>query len=230
MLGHLFVFLEAYIIIVNNGYSLIGYFTDFQIWDRALSYEEMVEITTCQSYPQGSLIPWNIDDWELYDPDKAQWLSKVEVDTALFCPKQSKYIFFPNAGTFETLPEFCQMFSGEIANTTTKDQVTEVMNYFSDLWRSGNYPKDVGKMLFLTLWNDIEEEGKWTHVDPSHPPPDIIWHLSEPNGEIGENCLQYTLVVVNAGTENEKISSLVGRDYSCKGDYHFLCENTRKFV
>ena len=67
-------------------------------------------------------------------------------------------------------------------------------------------------MLFLTLWNDLEEEGIWTHVDPSHPPPDIIWHLSEPNGEIGENCLQYTLIVVNAGTENEKISSLVGRD------------------
>ena len=211
----------------------MGYLTDLQFWNKALSYDEMLQITTCQSYPEGNLIPWNTDDWELHDGNnrnKTHLLEEVEVDSTFFCPKQSKYLFLPKAGTIETLPEFCQMFGGEVANTTTKDQVGEILAYFSDLWNSGDYPPDTWMMAFLTLWNDIETEGDWTHIDPTHPPPDIIWHLSEPNGEIGENCLQYTLIVVNEGTENEKISSLVGRDYSCKGEYNFLCENTRKFL
>ena len=35
----------------------MGYITDVQIWDEALSYEEMIDITTCKSFPKGNLIP-----------------------------------------------------------------------------------------------------------------------------------------------------------------------------
>ena len=211
------------------GHPLMGYFTDFQIWDQALSYEEMIKITTCQSFPEGTLIPWNIDDWTPLNATEST-MKHVEVDSSLFCPKPSRYLYFPglNAGTFETLPEFCQMFGGEVVNTTTKEQVQDALEFFKDLWANPNWPKNIG--AFLTLFTDNAMEGNWTHVDLSQPPPDIIWHLSEPNGENGENCLQYTLIVANKDTENEKVTSLVGRDYSCKGKRSFLCENTRKFT
>ena len=77
----------------------MGYLTDLQFWNKALSYDEMLQITTCQSYPEGNLIPWNTDDWELYDGNNTHLLEEVEVDSTLFCPKQSKYLFLP-----ETLP------------------------------------------------------------------------------------------------------------------------------
>ena len=216
---------------MNNG-PLFGYLTDVQIWDQALSYEEMVKITTCKSFAEGNLLPWNIDDWTLIHDTHIDKIKQVEVDSRLFCPKQSRYLYFPgtNAGTFESLPEFCQMFGGEVVNTTTKEQVVDASAFFNDLWDNPNWPKREWQMaMFLTLWNDIEMEGNWTHVDLSQPPPDITWHLTEPNGEIGENCLQYTAIVTNRGTENEKLV-LVGRDYSCKGSFAFLCENTRKFT
>ena len=38
------------------------------------------------------------------------------------------------------------------------------------------------------------------------------------------------LIVANKGTENEKVTSLVGQDYSYKGMLSYLCENTRKFL
>ena len=214
------------------GYPLMGYITDVQIWDEALSYEEMIDITTCKSFPKGNLIPWNIDDWTPVNATLAK-VRQVEVDSSQFCPKQSRYLYFPglNAGSFETMPQFCQMFGGEVVNTTTKEQVKDALDFFKDLWVNPNWPKDIGTMgQFLTTSTDNAMEGNWTHLDPSQPPPDIIWHLSEPNGENGENCLQYTLIVANKGTENEKVTSLVGRDYSCKGERSFLCENTRKFT
>ena len=54
--------------------------------------------------------------------------------------------------------------------------------------------------------------------------------MAEPNGENGENCLQYTLIIRNLDKEDETVPSLVGRDYSCTGKRAVLCENTRKFV
>ena len=35
-----------------------GYFTDYQIFGRALSTEEMYDITSCKSFPQGDIYSW----------------------------------------------------------------------------------------------------------------------------------------------------------------------------
>ena len=216
---------------MNSGVPLNGYMADLQIWDKALSYEEMIDITTCKSFPKGNLMAWNAEDWGPVFPSWTDW-SYEDVDSNDFCPKNFRYLYFPgtNAATFDDIEQFCQKFGGNVVNTTTKEQVQDAFDFFKNLWYDANWPQDVGQSgMFLTVWNDNAEEGNWTHIDTSQPPPEIVWHLSEPNGETGENCLQYTLVVTNKGTENEKVSSLVGRDYSCKGKRGVLCEDTRKF-
>ena len=195
-----------------------------------MSYEEMVKITTCQSYPTGDLIPWNIEDWDWPARENVteNVLQIVDVDSSQFCPKPSRYLYFPSAATFKTMEGFCKIFGGTVANTTTASQLEDTFTFLKDLYHSPNWPK--WNYEFLTLWNDIEKEGTWKHVDPSHPPPDIVWHLAEPNGESGENCLQYGLVVIDKDTDKERIPSIVGRDYSCDGVKSILCENTRKFT
>ena len=40
--------------------SAMGSFTDFNVWSRVLSDEEMVGFTNCRQMLQGDLIPWNI--------------------------------------------------------------------------------------------------------------------------------------------------------------------------
>ena len=50
--------------------SAMGSFTDFNVWDRELSEEEMAEFTRCGSLMRGSLIPWNSSDW-MFTPDIA---------------------------------------------------------------------------------------------------------------------------------------------------------------
>ena len=80
----------------------------------------MAKITTCEAFPTGILIPWNINDWESPSNESEEFLQFVDVDSSLFCPKQSRYLYFPgqNAATFETIEQFCQMFGGSVVNTT----------------------------------------------------------------------------------------------------------------
>ena len=156
----------------------------------------------------------------------------VDVDSNSVCQKPSRFLYFPgrNAATFATVQDFCQIFGGIVVNTTTREQVETALAFFKDLWHNPSWSQDVWQMgIFLTLSTDREVEGNWTNVDPSQPPPDILWNLTEPNGETGENCLAYHLNVNNQGTANEKIDSLIGIDITCKLEMGVLCENTRKF-
>ena len=98
------------------------------------------------------------------------------------------------------------MFGGQVVNTTTREQVHDALVFFKDLWVNPKLSKHIETMgQFLTLSTDKAREGAWTNVAPSQP----IWHLSEP-------CLQYTLIVANKGTVNEKITR---RKTGAKGNY-----------
>ena len=45
--------------------NLQGRVTDAQLWSRILSMEEMVATTSCKSFPEGDLLPWNSQSWHL---------------------------------------------------------------------------------------------------------------------------------------------------------------------
>ena len=211
---------------------LLGYLTDFQIWDKALSYEEMSQITTCQSFPGGNLIPWNMDDYAIDNTTLGGKLRVVEVNSDLFCPKPSRFLHFPgrNAGKFHTMSDFCQMFGGTVVNMTTKEQREDITEFFSDMWRNPKWSDHVTNALANPLITDGEEEGTWRSVHTTDPKPDILWDLQEPNGEIGENCLQYYLRINDGGKKNETIVGMLAMDVACSEFIPILCENTRRFV
>ena len=87
------------------------------------------------------------------------------------------------------LPQFCQMFGGQVVNTTTREQVHDALKFFRDLLVNTKWQKHIETMgQFLMLSTDKAREGAWTNVAPSQPAPDITWHLSESNGESGETA------------------------------------------
>ena len=210
----------------------LGYLTDFQIWDKALTYEEMIQITTCQSFPEGNLIPWNVNDWAIDNKTLGGKLQIVEVESNLFCPKPTRYLHFPgrNAAKFHTMADFCQMFCGIVVNITTREKLQDTTDFFADMWSSPKWSDHVTNMIANPLITDVETEGTWLNVDPSQPKPEILWHLTEPNGETGENCLQYVLNIRDQGKENETIVGMLAIDVSARDYIPILCENARKFV
>ena len=46
---------------------LSGYITDLHFWGRSLSVDEMFDFTTCRSFQPGDILPWNVDDWRIYN-------------------------------------------------------------------------------------------------------------------------------------------------------------------
>ena len=52
-----------------KGRFLSGYISDVHFWRRSLSINEMFNFTTCQSFQPGDILPWNADDWRIYNGD-----------------------------------------------------------------------------------------------------------------------------------------------------------------
>ena len=97
-------------IYLNGGpFPNLDYLTDFNIWDKALTYYEKFSITTCKSFQQGKLLPWNIDDWTPINRE-SKMVKHKEVDHDQFCPKSLKYVFFHWTTNFDDQKEFCKKF------------------------------------------------------------------------------------------------------------------------
>ena len=67
-----------------NGVAL-GKFTDFNVWESALTETEMKDFTTCKSGMQGNLIAWNINDWKFTDGISMDELSIEKVNYTSLC-------------------------------------------------------------------------------------------------------------------------------------------------
>ena len=176
----------------------MGYITDFNMWDTALSYDDMVAFTTCKTYPKSNFLPWNFDDWTPYDKE-TKFLKEMEVDPKDFCEKSERYLYFYKASNFENMDEFCQKFGGETVNVSTKAQLMDTLDFFIDMHSNPGWVKDgmdVGQ--YLIPYTDKEEEGTWIHKDYPDQMPYLSWHLTQPDGEEGENCINaHTLTVTS---------------------------------
>ena len=205
----------------------MGYTADFNMWDKALSYDDMVAFTTCKTYPKSSFLPWNIDDWTPID-EQTKFLKEVEVDPKEFCEKSDRYLYFYKASNFDRMDEFCHKFGGQTVNVSTKDQLMDTMDFFIDMHSNSDWGLDAWDIgNYITPYTDKDKEGTYIHKDYPDEMPYINWHLLEPDGEKGENCLVNMMTV-----DNDTITNVIGRDYSCGADFVFnvLCENPRKFL
>ena len=43
--------------------SAMGSFSDFNVWDKELTLDQMRDFTQCKVRMKGNLIPWDINDW-----------------------------------------------------------------------------------------------------------------------------------------------------------------------
>ena len=189
-----------------------GYVTDHNMWSRALSIPEMLDLTTCKSFQKGDLLPWNPDDWtpvQLDDNgDPIDVHSNVEVDSEAFCSKSS-----PNGKTYTLFTDnmynhdngllLCKQFGGTMAHTRTKEESDIVHNYIQDTReKSANWKEALKSKRIWYRYRDEEEDGVWKDPetgfiasfmncrdDPNDCYGVINWNLNhEPEGGAAENC------------------------------------------
>ena len=112
-----------------------GFFTDYQIFGRSLTADEMHDITLCKSFASGDIYSWSADDWEPYDmelqksQDTAVQYRKVDFTRPSLCDAGQKYTFFPDTYTFEGGFNVCRRFGGKLVDVSTTQKFEAIVEF-----------------------------------------------------------------------------------------------------
>ena len=110
----------------NQNIAAMGSFTDFNVWSRALSDDEMKNFTQCVSMMKGNLISWNISDWMVTDDITEDEYSRESVDFDSMCSPRDKITIFPEHIPLEDSMDLCTAFGGTLSITRTQQDYNDV--------------------------------------------------------------------------------------------------------
>ena len=107
--------------------SAMGSFTDFNVWDVELSSEEMINFTLCRGQVEGSLLPWNSEDWTFTEDIGEDEFSVETVEYKDLCWSKERLTVFPDRLTVQAGFELCQVLGGDLVVTKQEEDYEEVM-------------------------------------------------------------------------------------------------------
>ena len=97
--------------------SMLGRFTDFQIFGRTLSTEEMEDITGCRKIAEGDLVSWEQDDWYLNGTERTSEVEylRFKGDVCKDLSSSLHLVPFTAKGLHYGASSVCEKLSGHVA-------------------------------------------------------------------------------------------------------------------
>ena len=217
----------------NNGpYS--GYFTDYQIFSRALTAKEMYDITSCKSFLKGDIYSWDVDDWEAWDKELqrtelgAVQYRKVNISRSSLCKTKQKYTFFPDYYTFEEGINLCRRFGGKVVDVSTSEKVKAIGDWFGKEIELNPKYDDTVRSSTYTMYTDKREFNVWRHFETEELPKDaLVFNGGEPNGGMVENCAQ---LFIQPSLDDKTKFTAIFNDLTCKSPLSIACEDVGDIV
>ena len=181
--------------LAENKSPFSGYFTDYQIFGRSLTTQEMYDITSCKSFPEGDIYSWDADDWEPYDKElqknevSAVQYRRVDVERKSLCKATEKYTFFPDQSGFKESLNLCRRFGGRLADASTSKKSNAVAAFLGTRIKENPKYDDSIDARTYSSFTDEEELNVWVDFHTGKPAEDPLnWNGAEPNGGMVENC------------------------------------------
>ena len=136
-----------------------GDFTDINIWDRALSIDEMIGWTNCSTIISGNLINWNSSNWEVAG------MKNYSTKYPEICnPPVLGLVFFPGLMNNSRAVNLCKKFKGEINVVSDEKNKNDLVNFINNSTKC--FETSSGKnRLIWNGWSDEVDEGVFASIN-----------------------------------------------------------------
>jgi len=213
--------------------SLHGKVTDFQMWDKILSDEEMIKITNCEKFKSGNLLSWETGNWFLNSSQGTARMEMLDLQRDVCAPRTSSLHLIPYKLSFE--PEslhMCTKFSGKIATYSKKEKFDQLTRFLSvkQHMNTGDCTKkikDKDAVRFRT-WvglDDYEQEGIFQNWYTDELVEYTPWADARPYvGGTRYNCMMLQLHLEDSGTPTPRLYDVTVNDEECAVGFCNLCE------
>ena len=195
----------------DDAHAVQGSFTDFNVWDKVLTVQEMKDFTLCHYDMKGSLIPWNSEDWVFTEEIDASEYELGEVEFSKLCSMKGRLEMFPDKVIISTALNTCKIFGGTMVVTEEDkdyDELLELMNQYDTV------------QTWLRF-SDKENDGEWKDMETGLIQPflSIPWDLeNEPTGASAESCVGF-----------QTTTHLGAFDVDCTQKLTTVCQETKEY-
>ncbi|XP_066973211.1 uncharacterized protein [Macrobrachium rosenbergii] len=157
--------------------SFSGDLTQVNVWDRALTEDEIRNIALCKDDLQGNYISWEVG-WTLFN------VTSYEISLTKLCDGEEvkNHFWFPDI-PFKTAQYLCLALGTELPRPTTLKDIADLTALANETFPGD----DRCTWDYWTSLTDVEEEGVWKFYD-GQIPDILLWEQQEPNGLHYENC------------------------------------------
>ena len=92
-----------------------GVLTDFQLFGRVLSQEELVSWTTCEMRLEGDVVNWETDSWTFKRTGDGSEIEYLDFKRSICDMKERSYHLFPLRAEFKKAVYMCERVSGKLS-------------------------------------------------------------------------------------------------------------------
>ena len=167
--------------------SFIGSLTDFNIWNKTLSDEDIQNFTTCSS----SIDEGKVFDWKQAEFDNSKNIEVTTADTEDICKTEPEYIYVASLDKknfFDSLDYCSEVLGGNMAVIENEKILNKIIDAFESLpdWES---------KCFVRFWTGFTKQ-KWEQLfkNPinNQTIDNIKWMPDEPRSlDADEYCAMY---------------------------------------
>jgi hypothetical protein len=112
----------------SQGYmTMHGRVSDFQLWDSVLPVQEMLEITSCQAFPEGTLLTWRGTAWHLNSSLGTARREEMDLELGICINATTSLALLPHSMAFDPAAlHTCTKLSGEAAAFSTESELDTI--------------------------------------------------------------------------------------------------------
>ncbi|KAF2353944.1 C-type lectin-like, partial [Trinorchestia longiramus] len=157
--------------------SFRGKMALLSIWDYAIDYQLIKDMSACQMIGKGNLFSLENDRFEMFN------VSEKKISVMQLCSVTQNYWLTNGVNTFEQSVKLCQAFGSFLYAPETIEAINELLQLIND-------PKCVCKFISNVLVGitDEEEEGTWKKISDGKTVPFHYFLSSETNAGREKNC------------------------------------------
>ena len=175
-----------------------GKITDFQMWDKILPDDEMIQITGCKLFKEGNFQSWTGNNWFLNSSRGTARTEMLDLEQDVCQSTEQSFHLIPYKKYFD--PEsfrMCNRFSGEIVQYSKKDKFEKIVRFLSARQHieanncvSKVKDKDAWALRVWIANDDYEEEGVFRNSYTNQSIEYAPWGPARPYGEgFKYNCM-----------------------------------------
>ena len=100
---------------------LNGQISELHIWNYSIDSKTIMNIAQCKRFTKGNIVNWNRENYLI----NSAVVRDIE-DSAIFCTRKTKYLFFPQPETLQNAKTLCAVHGGRIVTPRSAKENEEI--------------------------------------------------------------------------------------------------------